>query len=554
MKNLTLLLMLALILAACAGRQGEMSADASALYDELDREILNSDRYEQAKLVRIAELRHQAEAARSPEVRDGLTRRLISEYESYNADSALYYIDRALYRAYRVRDSVGIKHLNLLKADVYAHAGLFPDALAIMQGLRASELPDSLVSDYYAAYSLIYQYLCEFADGSPRSVDYARKRELYADSLRRSAPPGSFSYAVYCLPDQARAGHWEEAVDELRAALKRYESGDRHYSILASILADICKSHGLKEDYRRYITQSAISDVRGVIKENMSFREAAACAFADGDVERANRYIKKSFEDANFYSARMRKEQSSKILPEIDTAYNSMQKKLHRQQRVFIVAVSVLALVLGVCLLFILRQSRRLARTNAAVRAANAELNSLSGQLREANRLLAGRNEHLLDTGRVKEQYAGFFMEACSTALNTLIQYNQSLRMLARQKGPGEALVRKLESSEFMDKSLRDFYNNFDEAIRHIYPTFLESVNALLRPGEELRLRSGEQLSTELRVLALIRIGITDNAKIAQFLRCSVTTVYTYRSKLRKRAVEPENFEDRIRGIDDLEA
>lgn len=551
MRIIAALLISLLFLGAC-GRQGkDASAGIPDLYEELDREILNSDRYEQVKLVRIGELRHQLEQARSPEVKAGLLRRLISEYESYNADSALFYIDRAMYMADRVSDSVSIKHLNLLKADVYAHAGLFPDALAVMQGIHVGELPDSLVSDYYAAYSLIYQYLCEFTDGSARSIDYGRKRELYADSLRRSSPVGSFSYAVYCLPDQARAGKWREAVYELEVYISRYKSGDRHFSILASILADICKSHGRHEDYKRYIALSAISDVQGVIKENMSFREVAACAFGEGDVERANRYIKKSIEDANFFSARMRKEQSSKILPAIDSAYNSMQKKLHRQQRVFIIVSSLLAFVLAVSLLFILRQSRRLARYNATVRAANGELALLSRQLREANDLLSGRNEHLLDIGRVKEQYAGFFMEACSTALNSLIQYNQSLRVLARQKGSGEALARKLDSSVFMDTALRDFYSSFDDAIRHIYPTFLESVNTLLRPGEELRLRSGGEFSTELRVLALIRIGITDNAKIAQFLRCSVTTVYTYRSKLRKRALQPETFEDKIRGIDD---
>ena len=253
--------------------------------------------------------------------------------------------------------------------------------------------------------------------------------------------------------------------------------------------------------------------------------------------------------DANFYSAMMRNAQSSKMLPVIDEAYTSMQNRLTGRLRIMVWISSILSVFLILTLVFLLRQYKSLHKANERVSLANEELSAMSQLLRETNAELEHRNNELHEYNRTKEQYAGLFMEYCSTAISTLQHYQQSLRVLAAQGGNRAALMKKLESSETGDGLLRNFYGRFDEAILNIYPSFVDKFNTLLKPEERVVLKSGELLNTELRLFALIRIGIDDSNQIAQFLRCSISTVYTYRSKMKKRALNPSDFESEVRNI-----
>ena len=169
--------------------------------------------------------------------------------------------------------------------------------------------------------------------------------------------------------------------------------------------------------------------------------------------------------------------------------------------------------------------SEELKSANSALQASNTNLKSLSEELKEANAQLEARNIKLKEYNRIKEQYAALFMEYCSSAISSLQHYQQTLRKLTIQGGNRAALLKKLESTETADKMLKNFYNSFDEAILNIYPEFVEKFNGLLNPESQVVLKSGELLSTELRLFALIRIGIDDSAKIAEFLRCSISTV-----------------------------
>lgn len=318
---------------------------------------------------------------------------------------------------------------------------------------------------------------------------------------------------------------------------------------MASTLAHIYSTSGDDAQYRRYLALSAISDVQAAVKENMSFRGMATVMFEDGDIDRANRYLKKSIADANFYSALMRNVQSSKMLPVIDDAYEARQKSLTRRLRVMVTVSLVLSLFLVVLAVCIFRQLTGVRRAKREAECANTELQQLSEKLREMNRELENRNAELAEYNKTKEQYAGLFMEYCSSAISTLQQYQQSLKVASMQGGNRSALLKKIETTEVSGQLLKNFYEHFDEAILNIYPSFIEKFNALLKSGEQVIPKSGELLNTELRLYALVRLGIDDSAKIAQFLRCSVSTVYTYRSKMRKRALNGETFEQQVREI-----
>lgn len=586
-----IIVFITLLLASCSERNPDTQSGLKALYDELDYEIDRSKDYEIAKENRINQLRKSYAVARDQKQKTEIVNHLIAEFDAYNADSALYYISCNLRRP-AVRSIPGeFTRLTIKRADVLAHAGLFSDALYIMQQIPRDSLDSQLLEPYYSTYCATYQYLSEYANEHETALGHEHLRALYADSLMSVIKPGSFNHLVYVMAERARAGDTDSAIAELSKHLDEYTLGSREYSILASTLAYIYKLAGMPDEYKHYLVLSAISDVRGAVKENMSFREVATVMFEDGDVERANRYLKKSIADANFYSAMMRNAQSSKILPVIDDAYSSLQNQLNCRLRYMVGVSSVLSVVLVITILLILKQIRSLHRANAEVGNANLELSHLSEQLKETNRELKGKNDELSalseelraknseladkndrlsvvsarlqvaneelevknyelrDFNRTKEQYAGLFMEYCSSAISTLQHYQQSLRVLTAQGGNRNALLKKLESTEIADHLLKNFYVKFDEAILNIYPAFVDKFNALLNPGEQVVLKSGELLNTELRLFALIRIGIDDSAKIAEFLRCSISTVYTYRSKMRRRAINPDEFENEVRNL-----
>ena len=558
------------LLAACAGKESEGESDLKSLYAELDSEIAGSDIYESAKENRISALRRRLGQTAEENAKSDIIDCLINEYEAYDADSALFYIGYGLHGARNVGDSRREILLNIRRADILAHAGLFSDALSVMERIPRRALDRAGEEKYYSTYCAIYQYLSEYTNEHEPAAENERMRRLYVDSLSQAVSPESFDYLVNVVAERARSGNVDEAIALFENKLKGRSPGEREYSILASILAYLYKNKGNTYDYKRYLAMSAISDVKGAVKENMSFRELASTMFEDGDIERANRYLKKSIADANFYSAMMRNAQSGKMLPLIDEAYTAARDKLTSRLRLLVWISGILSVVLLLTVFMILKQMRslrkakdkvsraneelcqmsdKLKEANTALQASNTDLQSLSEELKQANGQLAARNLELREYNRIKEQYAALFMEYCSSAISSLQHYQQTLRKLTLQGGNKAALLKKLESTETTDQMLKNFYGRFDEAILNIYPDFVDKFNGLLNPESQVVLKSGELLNTELRLFALIRIGIDDSAKIADFLRCSISTVYTYRSKMRKRAINPDTFEENVKNI-----
>ena len=518
------------------------------VFNEVDFEIERSSTYQAEKEKRIESFRNDylvaADNLRRLEIADNL----INEYEAYNSDSALHYISLNLQNPLVKEDLDLANELLIKRADILSHAGLFNIAEQTLDDIPRAELDSTLLQKYFAAYAGLYQYQSEYTDDSEFARENERLREAYSDSVLLYADPSSIDYIINYAPAEAQKGNPDSAVEALNEHLKRFSPGEREYSILSSILANVYGERG--DDARRtyYLAQSAASDLRGVVKENMAMRALATICFENGDLDRANKYLKQSFADANFYSARMRNAQSSRMLPVIDEAYQARQLELQRRQRLYMIIVSILALVLAVGIYLLFKQIRKVHSINRQKQLTLDELSRLSEQLSKVNEELALANSDLRGANTIKEEYAGLFMEYCSLAISNLQQYHQQLRLLAVQ-GNVAALMKRLDSSEFVAKTLREFYTKFDDAILNIYPSFVEKFNNLLLPQERVILKSGERLNTELRVFALIRIGINDSEKIAHFLRCSLSTIYTYRSKMKKRAVSPETFENDVLSI-----
>lgn len=524
-------------------------ARLDSLLSVLDDVILHSRQFEAEKERHIASIRQSLSArALSPEEEYAVNLHLYAEYEAYICDSALHYINRNIEIAQTVGRKDWLVEAKLEKAHLLAVSGLYAEGIALLQSIDRRQIADNLLADYYTAFENIYLYHAEYAQDDEYRPHYLKLRACYLDSILQVISPGTYRYAIARAPLLIDQGYYEEAKALLKNILPQLNRQTREYAVVTSILAYAClqDQHLLERKY--YLVESAIADIRSVVKENNSLRVLAELLYEEDDLERANRYMKKSMADATFYNARLRNIQASRMLPLIDNAYQREKEAQRQKLYVSLWVISALSLFLIAAVVFVIGQMKKLARARREVVEANRELQKLNEDLTAANLRQQEMNGSLTEANCVKEEYIGRFLGLCSAYIDKWETYR---KMLNKQAGAGklDELYKQLKSSRFIDEALKDFYREFDNAFLNIYPHFVESFNRLFPPEEQVMPKQGERLSTELRIYALIRLGISDSSRIASFLRCSITTIYTYRSKLKNKSLYRDDFESEVMKI-----
>ena len=549
MKHLSLdmkflvVILVAVLLQSCGTGGGN-----SQLFDRLDKAITGSAEFDRKKIGRIDSLSRLLVASDDPRREFELNRQLFLEYKSFVCDSALHYINANIGQAREADDDYWLALSLIEKADLVAKAGIFTEALEILEAIDSRTLPDDIKDNYYQICGTTYQYMVEYAEGSEYMQAYQAKITAYRDSVLAMPAPDSFIYETEYGSRLIELGRRQEAVESFIESLENYSFGTREYSVIASLIAYVYQIEGDHDKREYYMAMSAISDIHGSVKENLALRALAEFRFESGDVSHAYRYLRKSMEDANYFSARMRKNQSANILPLVIRAYEAQQREMQAQLKWLIMVISALAVGLVVAVVFIIKQLRTVSRSLNLVSVTKDKLLKLNEELQQANAALTTTNTALTESSCIKEEYIGKFMELCSNYISTLEQYRKMLYQQAAS-GRTEDLHKSLRSTSIISNTLKEFYKAFDTAFLNIFPDFVQRFNELLPEDDRIQLKEDEKLNTELRVFALIRLGITDSAKIAGFLRCSITTIYTYRSKRKKRSLCPVDFDDEVMKI-----
>ncbi len=474
--------------------------------------------------------------------RYSINERLYDEYLAFKYDSAYKYVTTNMELARRENDMMRYNRSRLNLVHIVNVAGLFDEAENLLEKIDTLQLEKEDLINYYTQYSELYLFKAEFSQGTNYYDHYIAEAMKYRQKILRFASPESYPYIVTRASYIAQEKKYDEAIRLLEQCLPKYKSGDRNYSILTNTLAFFYRCKEDSQQQRRYLVLSAISDLEGSIRENNSLRELALTLFVEGDTELAYKCLNTSIEDANFYGTRLRSIQAAQLLPQILNAYQSGQEAQHRTTVVILIIISIasLLLILGIIVIAVLM--KRYSHANRKVHKINDELGEVVKKLEAANGLMRESN-------KIKEEYIGRFLELSSTYIDKMEEQRKKENRLAREHDL-PALFEELKSSRTNTENTRLFYKNFDSAFLNIYPHFVEEVNKLLMP--EYRIipkEGGERLTTELRIFALIRLGITDNQKIASILRSSITTIYTYRSKFKNRSVAKDEFEEQIKEI-----
>ena len=518
-----------LLLAAVAAPSLAVGTDA--LLDTLDNVLRDSRRYVDARRAVISGLKAELASASADEDRYRLTSRLCEEYKSFDIDSALYYANEKMAVARRIGNSSYTNDARMNIAEMNGVYGMYKEALDYMDDVDKSVLDIYQMEYYYHVYRNIYGLMADNCSNAGLKKRYLELTDKYRDSILLVNTPGSFNYVIVKADKDNVHGRFDDAIKLLKDAYPKYDNAHGR-ALLDYSLAMSYSGKRDMENLKRHLILSAINDIKSGIREYTSLRMLATVLYNDGDVDRAYAYMTRCMDDAAACNSLWRIYEVQKAFPIINKAYH---QKLDLQRTVIycsLVFIILLTLFLAVAVVMIKKQMRKVSAARRQAQDANVRLKEL--------------NRELSESSHIKEEYIAHYIDQCSLYIDKMDKYRKHLQKVA-QKGGAKELFDEIRSKSFIDNELKDFYAQFDDSFLNLFPNFVDDFNNLLVPEQRIRLKPGEKLNTELRIFALIRLGISSSTKIANFLRYSVTTIYNYRVRLRNAAAgDREKFDDAV--------
>ena len=523
-----------------------------SLLNVLDKTIKEADTYVQIKENKLHELKKEARKTPPFSVeRYHLNNDIYLEYKAYSSDSALHYLNENMLLARQLNDKERELKIQLELSYLLSSIGMYMEAADILNSIDRQTLPSSLLGHYYTCYEHVYS---EAGAAQPRykmfASRYAKLSHAYRDSMQVTLDPSSATYLWLRETQLREAGKYDEALEFSDRRLAESSFGTPQYALVAYQRFRLFESMGKKDEHLYYLVLSAISDVRSAIKEQSSLMVLAQELNSKGDLKRAYDYINFSWEISQFYKTRLRSWMNITPLSMINGNYQDIIKQQNRELLIYITCVALLALLLVIALIYIYRQMKALSIAKKGLQEVNERLFSLNEELEEVNRHLRSTNLELSETNLIKEAYIARFFKLCSVYVDRLQAYRKLVNKKLQRGQVAELLKMTHLSNDIVTVEVQELYANFDSAFLHLFPNFVESLNALLLPEEQIVLKPDELLNTELRIFALIRLGIKDSSQIAELLHYSVNTIYNYRSRVKTKArVSRDDFEDLVAKI-----
>ncbi len=538
------------ILCILLSLEGFGADDTDSLLRVLDIKIERRETFTAEKEKRLRTLRDEVYAETDSRRRFHRLGALLDEYASFNSDSSIRICQERERLAGLVGDPELKIHALLSMANILGNSGQFPESLAIVDSIPSSSIPEYLKPFYYHIKRTLYGYMADYAVRTEDKRRYQNLTSEFRDSLI-SVNSEKTIYGLLIRADKLNSsGHPEAACKLLEAWNDSHGAEDTHDSaIMAYTLSESYRLLGNREARKRQLAIASIADMESAVREYVALRQLAVMLYEEGDIERAYKYLRQCMNDAVICNARLRQVEINDVFPIVNDVYLRMIDAQRHRLHLYIIIISILALLAAIAYLLAVKQMRHarrarqeLAEANTRLVSMNEELKALIGKLREANR-------EIEEASRLKEEYIGEYMNQCSVYIDKLDSFRKKIsnRLASGSMAKTKEL---LQDTNMVDEELRTFYEHFDTTFLRLFPTFVEDFNNLLNPENRIEPKTKGRLTTELRIFALIRLGITDSNKIAQFLRYSVTTIYNYRTKVRNKAAgDRDNLERKLMQI-----
>lgn len=575
MTKHTLIVLLLLLLSGMSSLQARQK-DVETRLATIDSLINNYDAIEASRLAQIEQMKAEMRRQPTAEQRYLLMRQILSSYRCCDIDSALHYADRFIALAQATDNSDHVLQAQLDRIATLAGAGQLTEARELFDGLRKVPKSDQMKIEYYGQNYYLYALYAEYNDQGGVNRDYYYNKEFaYADSALALMKEDSPYYPLYKGWQYMRNGQIDKGI-RLGENYLAYRPEDTTMKAeILYMMSVCCRVAGKADQQLNYLLDAAITNLRIANSNNEVMEDLVTLLCQRGYISEAYRYTSFDIKAAMKLRNRVRLVKMQRPLDMVQRAYNEKLTRQNNNMQMLIIGVGLLAIGLAFTLFYILRQQRWLARSrrelkhsndqlgvsNSQLNAANEQLatkvdelsamhqalEKANSRLEEANAQLSQANSDLGEKNLIKEEYIGFVLALCSDYISKLDRYRKDINRKVKTHLYSE-LNDMTESSVMMQSELKDFYQHFDSVFLHVYPGFVDDFNRLLQPEHQLHPKEG-RLNTELRIFALMRLGITDSAKIADFLHCSLQTVYNNRLRTRQKAINRETFDDEVRRL-----
>ncbi len=542
-----------LLLGALPSQAGTIRADS--LLQVLDQTLAHQSVYDQQRLARLTTLTSRFRAATAADTtRYNLALRIYDEYRVFKYDSAFAYSLRLAALARHLHSPARLQTARTRMAFTLRSAGLFKDAFDTLKAINPRQLAPPDKADFYEIYSVVCIELAEYEPNTYYSPLYLGKAYAYADTSARYARPGSYMQLSRLL-FKAREQHDLLTGQAVYAQLQRLPLTAHQLAITACTLGKLYEYAGQPEAAFQYMVLAAINDLKSSTKEGIALYLVASYCYQRNDLERAHRYIGEAKKAAAFFNARQRLVQMAPLSSLIDGQKIARAESQRQQAKSYTLVVSLLAImVLGfACISYVqLRRLRKagalLATSNQALHEQNDKLQTLNEKQQKLNRKLQELNQGLNEANHLKEEYIGYYFNNTARYIDKLEGLKKKLATLlaTKQLATAQRLVEEID----IKSERTDLFKGFDTVFVQLFPNFVTEFNALFTEADRIHLAEAQLLNTELRIFALIRLGITDSEQISRILGYSIHTVYAYKTRVKNRSFLPnEAFEARVLAI-----
>lgn len=508
----------------------------SATLRTLNEAIAQAPRYDAVKRQRIQAL--QTTLARTPaaalQERFAVCGQLYDEYKVFNYDSAYRYARTLQTLATQLQDPARVTFARIKLSFILLSSGMFKETYDSLSLVHIDDAPDSLRAEYYTLLARYYYDLADFDNDTYHTPGYTRLANRYVDSALQLYDAKSFQYAYFNGLKYIRSGNMDSALTSFQQIINNPMLSTHQYAVTASTLSDIYIQRGQVDTAISLLIEAAIADIKTSTKETAALFNLATLLYKKDDVKHAAAYIEQAIRDAMFYGARQRKVQMSAILPLIES--EKVNRVESQQKLLFIYSAIVTSLLLVVVWLavVIFRQFNKLKHAQRLITESATRQREINAKLEEAN--------------RIKEEYIGYFFNVNSVFFNKMERFKKSLDQKVSDRKLEE--IRFLVNNINLKQEKEDLLRDFDKVFLKLFPNFVQDYNGLFESADQVKLKDQELLNTDLRIFALIRMGIHDNEKIAQILEYSVNTINTYKTRIKNKSKVPnEAFEHHIMEI-----
>lgn len=523
-------------------------ADIQDLYQHLDSVIALKEQYTQDKEQKINMIKKSAKVITDKVTLMKIYNEIYSEYEHFRFDSAMTYAKKGLELAKKEKNDYYYYLNTIHEAKLLSAGGLYSEAKANLDRLDENKMDSTLLYEYNLAQYWLYTYWSDYSNDSEFRTVYWENKIRY---LKRTVPlakksPNNYNYLMgeYFL---YVVGDGRKSLPYYNKVLKNEPYNSRLYSTACFAISCIYAALGDEKKHEEYLIRTVITDVITPVKENLSFQELAMLLFRNGgdsQLKRAEQYIQLSMEDAKFYNNRLRIINNSNKLPAIISKYKEMMKEQNDKLRTSLTWTIILLFGLIVSLTFIIRQNKLLSKHRQKIVESNKRLTELNGELALLNGNLTKSNAKMQVTNVKREALAKLYIDLCSKYIDRLSKY-QKLVCRKIKANQVNDLLSTMTSSRLSDEDAATFMHNFDKAFLDQYPTFVTEFNSLLLPEHAIKTKDNT-LTTELRIFALVRLGIKESSEIANLLFYTPRTIYNYRSMTKNKAINKETFDEDV--------